>query len=208
VQRATENGFLHSIAMTPGLPSHPQGHPAAAQIYFNDDKAGMTASCGNCSLELRQAHDSQPSWQADQVHLQHMQQREGLHLTDCSLNDALHAAEQLPSHAGASQQACSTLPTRHSSSVASSISIPSNSSNSSSSSNISSDSNCSAAASSTPTSGSGSAVVVTVLDGPSSDDAADGVMTSIYDLYKTRKMYCIMIVVALAALAAPLSNTM
>lgn len=139
------------------------------------------------------------SWQPEPVHRQQLQQKDRLQMTGDNFTDGSLAPQQLPScHAGTLGQACSPLPT--SSSVGSIPSIPS------SSSNVTSDSNCSAATSSTPTSASGSAVVLTVLDAPRSP--ADGVMTSIYDLYNTRKMYCIMTVVALAALAVPLSNTM
>lgn len=53
---------------------------------------------------------------------------------------------------------------------------------------------------------SGSSVVVTVLDAPGSSEAEGA--ASIYDLYTRQKMYSIMMVVALAALTAPLSNTM
>jgi hypothetical protein len=56
---------------------------------------------------------------------------------------------------------------------------------------------------------SGSAVVVTVLNTPGTPGSNDGGgEVSIYDLYTQRKMYSIMLVVALAALTAPLSNTM
>lgn len=167
-------------------------------------------SCGNsgqqepCQSQNSHGH----SWQPEPVHRQQLQQKERLQMTGDNLTDGSLPPQQLPSHAGTLGQACSTLPTT--SSVASIPSTPSSSSNSnssSSSSNVTSDSNCSAATSSTPTSGSGSTVVLTVLDAPSRGPA-DGVMTSIYDLYNTRKMYCIMTVVALVALAVPLSNTM
>jgi hypothetical protein len=57
---------------------------------------------------------------------------------------------------------------------------------------------------STTTVGS-NAVVVTVLD---PEGSGSGRMSSIYDLYTPRRVYCIMTIVALAALTAPLSNTM
>jgi hypothetical protein len=56
--------------------------------------------------------------------------------------------------------------------------------------------------SATNTSGS---VFVKVLDGPSTDEGAG---VSIHDLYTPRRVLLISIVVALAALTAPLSNTM
>lgn len=48
-------------------------------------------------------------------------------------------------------------------------------------------------------------VLVNVVDGPSS---GDGAAVSIYDLYTPRRVFFISIVVAQAALTAPLSNTM
>jgi hypothetical protein len=48
-------------------------------------------------------------------------------------------------------------------------------------------------------------VLVNVVDGPST---GDGAAVSIYDLYTPRRVFFISFVVALAALTAPLSNTM
>jgi len=66
-------------------------------------------------------------------------------------------------------------------------------------------SSCCRAGSSADASGS-TAVVITVLERPTSSSTSPA--ESIYDLYTPQRMYCIMLVVALAALTAPLSNTM